>query len=164
MASRKKIGLALGSGASRGWAHIGAIEALEEAGVAVDLTSRLFPRKRKVKEKKHGIPHELKRELLKKLAAYYDHAESGFKAKIGEMLKGESEAPDIVETVLASVNIVQQRIAGINLAVDPPDVLIQPRLGEMKMLEFDRVEQAIEEGYIAVKEKIEDIRMRMENP
>jgi len=60
--------------------------------------------------------------------------------------------------------IGQRRIAGINLAVDPPDVFIQPRLGEMKMLEFDRVEQAIEEGYIAVKEKIEDIRMRMENP
>ena len=29
---RAKIGLALGSGAARGWAHIGIIEALEEAG------------------------------------------------------------------------------------------------------------------------------------
>jgi len=35
MPSRKKIGLALGNGAFRGWAHIGAIEALEEAGVVV---------------------------------------------------------------------------------------------------------------------------------
>lgn len=32
----RKIGLALGSGASRGWAHIGVIEALEEAGIHPD--------------------------------------------------------------------------------------------------------------------------------
>jgi NTE family protein len=34
--SPKKIGLALGSGAARGWAHIGAINALEELGVRID--------------------------------------------------------------------------------------------------------------------------------
>ncbi len=34
---RAKIGLALGSGAARGWCHIGVIEALEEAGVKIDV-------------------------------------------------------------------------------------------------------------------------------
>lgn len=34
--SSKKIGLALGSGSARGWAHIGVIKALEEAGIVVD--------------------------------------------------------------------------------------------------------------------------------
>jgi NTE family protein len=33
---RKKIGLALGSGSARGWAHIGAIRALNDAGIQVD--------------------------------------------------------------------------------------------------------------------------------
>src|SRR2546421_2528732 len=37
MARKPRIGLALGSGASRGWAHIGAIRALEERGVKPDL-------------------------------------------------------------------------------------------------------------------------------
>lgn len=32
----KKIGLALGSGGARGWAHIGAIRALETAGIKID--------------------------------------------------------------------------------------------------------------------------------
>ncbi len=32
MSSPKTVGLVLGCGASFGWAHIGAIEALEEAG------------------------------------------------------------------------------------------------------------------------------------
>jgi NTE family protein len=34
---RPRIGLALGSGAARGWAHIGVIDALTEAGVAADI-------------------------------------------------------------------------------------------------------------------------------
>lgn len=37
MARKPRIGLALGSGSSRGWAHIGAIRALEERGVKPDL-------------------------------------------------------------------------------------------------------------------------------
>ena len=37
MARKPRIGLALGSGSARGWAHIGAIRALEEHGVRPDL-------------------------------------------------------------------------------------------------------------------------------
>ena len=37
MARKPRIGLALGSGSSRGWAHIGAIRALEERGVRPEL-------------------------------------------------------------------------------------------------------------------------------
>ena len=60
------------------------------------------------------------------------------------------------------INIMQERITRINLAVEPPDVLVQPRLGTLKMLDFDQIEQVIAEGYIAVKEKMEDIRALME--
>ncbi|HEC67792.1 MAG TPA: hypothetical protein ENI35_03140, partial [Candidatus Desulfofervidus auxilii] len=33
---RKKIGLALGGGAARGWAHIGVINAFQEAEIPID--------------------------------------------------------------------------------------------------------------------------------
>jgi NTE family protein len=36
-AARPRIGLALGSGAARGWAHIGVIDALREAGIEPDI-------------------------------------------------------------------------------------------------------------------------------
>ncbi len=32
-----KIGLALGSGSARGWAHLGVIQALQEAGIKPDV-------------------------------------------------------------------------------------------------------------------------------
>ncbi|KTS19238.1 patatin-like phospholipase family protein, partial [Pantoea dispersa] len=34
-----RIGLALGSGAAKGWAHIGVINALERAGIEVDVVA-----------------------------------------------------------------------------------------------------------------------------
>ena len=37
MRRKPRIGLALGSGSARGWAHIGAIRALEERGIKPDL-------------------------------------------------------------------------------------------------------------------------------
>jgi NTE family protein len=35
--TRPRIGLALGSGSARGWAHIGVIDALTEAGIEPDI-------------------------------------------------------------------------------------------------------------------------------
>ena len=34
-----KIGLALGAGAARGWAHIGIIKALEDLGIKIDVVA-----------------------------------------------------------------------------------------------------------------------------
>ena len=39
MVLRKTVGLVLGSGSSRGWAHIGAIEALEEENIPIDFVA-----------------------------------------------------------------------------------------------------------------------------
>jgi predicted acylesterase/phospholipase RssA len=36
---RKKVGLALGAGSAKGFAHIGVLQALDEAGIAVDMIS-----------------------------------------------------------------------------------------------------------------------------
>lgn len=36
---QRKIGLALGSGAAKGWAHIGVIQALTEMGIVVDVVA-----------------------------------------------------------------------------------------------------------------------------
>ena len=36
---RKKVGLALGAGSAKGFAHIGVLQALEKAGIPVDMIS-----------------------------------------------------------------------------------------------------------------------------
>ncbi|WP_319522344.1 patatin-like phospholipase family protein [uncultured Desulfosarcina sp.] len=137
--------------------------------IAVDLNSGIVSRRMRrpvVEEAETTVPEtpETKSELLAKLTDYYETAEASFKAKVNELLGREEEMPDIIDTVMTSINIMQERITRINLAVEPPDVLIQPRLGALKMMDFDQVELAIEEGYIGVKEKMEDIRALLEMP
>jgi NTE family protein len=135
--------------------------------IAVDLNSTLTSRRKRIQQtsgakKKSDVQHEPKGELLKKLTDYYASAEVGFKSKINELLKRESATPELMDTVLASIELMQQRITRVNLAVDPPDILIQPRLGELKRMDFDQVEHVIEEGHIGVREKIEDIEALLE--
>jgi NTE family protein len=137
--------------------------------IAVDLNSGITSRRmRRTKENEAetsvGEEPKFKSELLTKLTDYYETAETNFKNKINELLGRDAHTPDIIDTVMTSINIMQERITRINLAVEPPDVLVQPRLGALKMMDFDRVEQAIEEGYIGVKEKMEDIRALVEMP
>jgi NTE family protein len=107
---------------------------------------------------------KFKSELLAKLTDHYETAESNFKNKINELLGRDRNVPDIIDTVMSAINIMQERITRINLAVEPPDVLIQPRLGALKMMDFDQVEHTIEEGYIGVMEKMEDIKAMLEMP
>ena len=147
---------------------VGVARALEaDVVIAVDLNSRVISHQQPKKQtkppvKKTGDTPAYESELLKKLVDYYAHAEISFTSKISELLHRESCTPDIIETVMTSINIMQERITLINLAVEPPDILIQPRLGQLKMMDFDQVEQTIEEGYLSVKEKIEDIKKLLE--
>jgi NTE family protein len=131
--------------------------------IAVDLNSGLISRREvrkqaQMAENTESQEPEYKYELLKKLSDYYENAEASFKTKINDLFHKEEEIPDIIDTVMTSINIMQERITRINLAVEPPDILVQPRLGELKMMDFDQVDHAIEEGYLGVMERIDDIK------
>ena len=138
--------------------------------IAVDLNSRIVSRARSVQSRDEDLkmidltsqPTEVepdtRSEFIKKMFDFYESAGNSFKYKTSEFLRRETATPDIIETVMTSIAIMQERITRINLAVDRPDILVQPRLGEMKMMNFDHVEHAIEEGYISLQEKLEDIQ------
>jgi NTE family protein len=147
---------------------VGVARALEaDVVLAVDLNGGIISRRKKMRTirheiKKTGDPQPYKSELFQKLLDYYETAEFTFAEKVGELLRRESSTPDIIETVMSSINIMQERITRINLAVEPPDVLIQPHLGQLKMMDFDQVEHTIEEGYAGVKDKIDEIKAQLE--
>lgn len=137
--------------------------------IAVDLNSRIvsraatrathpaYDRDKLPPEVFDGEPDD-RNELIRKMADFYESAESRVKHKTSELLNRNSSTPDIIETVMTSIGIMQERITRINLAVDRPNILIQPRLGELKMMNFDQVAHAIHEGYVGVREQLEDIQ------
>jgi len=55
--------------------------------------------------------------------------------------------PNIFEVLTTSINIIEAQITAARLVTDPPDLLIQPKLGHIRFLEFHRAQEAIDEGY-----------------
>ncbi|MDB5393009.1 MAG: lysophospholipase [Rhodospirillales bacterium] len=72
--------------------------------------------------------------------------------------KREPDHPSLFGVMFSSLNILQDRIARSRLAGDPPDVVIDPRIGHIGMAEFDRAAELIEEGASAVERRLPQIR------
>ncbi len=146
-----------------------------EIVIAVDLNTRIVSRQKNTSTGNHDSknqsvsPEALETEqnernaITKRIFGYYEAFENNLKNINSSARQKDAAIPDIIETITTSINIMEERISRINLAVDRPDILIQPRLGELKMMNFDRVAHAIEEGYIGVQEKLLDIQSLLES-
>lgn len=55
--------------------------------------------------------------------------------------------PNIFDVLTTAINIMEVQITETRLATDPPDLLIRPKLGDVRFLEFHRADEAIAEGY-----------------
>jgi len=61
------------------------------------------------------------------------------------------EQPGIVDVTMSAINIMQDRITRSRMSGDPADILLAPRLGHMGLLDFDLINDAIEEGFRCVE-------------
>jgi NTE family protein len=59
--------------------------------------------------------------------------------------------PSILEVLASSINIMQVRLARSRLAGEPPDLIVAPRLAQLRLLDYHRAKEAIEEGRRAVE-------------
>lgn len=64
-----------------------------------------------------------------------------------ELNRGSDALPSLVDVIAQSVYIMQIRITRARMAGDPPDVLLEPKLGHIRLMDFHRAEAAIAEGY-----------------
>lgn len=67
----------------------------------------------------------------------------------------EESLPNIFEVLLTSINIMESQITRNRLQMDHPDVLIQPRLGSVRFLEFNRAAEIIAIGYDAMRQQLD---------
>lgn len=68
--------------------------------------------------------------------------------------------PSIFEVLLASINIMETRITQTRLRLDQPDVIIQPPLGDIRFLEFDRAEEIIDIGYRHAQRQLASLQLK----
>jgi NTE family protein len=72
--------------------------------------------------------------------------------------KADYSPPALLNSIAASINILQDRITRSRMAGDPPDLLLAPRLSRMGLLEFHRVGEAVQEGRECVQRASEELR------
>jgi NTE family protein len=65
--------------------------------------------------------------------------------------------PNIFEVIIDSINIMEVQVTTARLKTDPPDLLIQPDLGHIRFLEFNRAQEAIAAGYEAAKQCLKNL-------
>ncbi len=134
--------------------------------IAVDLNTGLvsnYSEKNNSKPLPKAVQRE-RNELVARLAAQYDQAGKLVREKIGHWFKRNESSPHIIDVLGASMGIMQERIAKTNFELNPPDVIIQPRLGNLKMFDFDQAERSITEGYRRTVEQMDQIRNCLAKP
>jgi NTE family protein len=75
--------------------------------------------------------------------------------------KPSARVPSLMSAIGQSIDIMQVRITRSRLAGEPADILIQPRLGGMRIFDFHHAAPAIEEGRAAVERMMPAIRARL---
>jgi NTE family protein len=77
---------------------------------------------------------------------------------MSQYIKPMLETPSLLEVVMGSIHIMQDRITRTRLEVDRPDVVLMPELDDFGVIETERAPEAIEAGRQAVREMADAIR------
>lgn len=70
--------------------------------------------------------------------------------------------PNLFDAIASSINITQDRITKSRMGEDPPDILLSPKLSHIRLLEFYRAREAMDEGEKCVQNKKIEIKRVLE--
>jgi len=134
--------------------------------IAVDLNSERISRSRKkenLEDQERNLARiEQKRlEVVKSWVKRYGSLGNTMSLKIDQWFSRDEPSPHILDVLGASLNIMQKKIEETNLRTHAPDILIKPRLGDMKLFDFHHAERAISEGFQRAEEALPEIAQKL---
>jgi NTE family protein len=124
--------------------------------IAVNLNSDLLGRGTTITD--HGSDesdHQLLEELRKRPTGLRGMLDP--ERLLKRQFLGSAGRPGLSSVMTDAFNIMQDRVTRSRLAGDPPDVLINPRLGQIGLFEFHRAKEAIAIGAHATEKAMDDI-------
>lgn len=68
----------------------------------------------------------------------------------------KSDAPNIFDVLGDSFRIMETQLAAVQLANNPPDLLIEPELPDVNFMEFHRAQEIIDRGYDAARKTLRE--------
>lgn len=122
--------------------------------IAVNLNGDLLVKHEKRQNKPKAVS-----ESVKTNDSLWERVSDTWKSELSERknillkqwLDKRTDAPGMFEVMYGSLNIMQDRITRSRLAGDPADVILEPRLGHIGLMDYDKAEDAIAEGRASVK-------------
>lgn len=122
--------------------------------IAVNLNGDLLAKP----EKRKRTPKE-ENKVLSTHDSLWDRVSDSWKSELSERknmllkqwLSKRTEAPGMFEVMYSSLNIMQDRITRSRLAGDPADIILEPKLGHIGLMDYDKSKDAIAEGKAVVQ-------------
>jgi len=130
--------------------------------IAVDLNAGIKARKFQGRHSAaEGVKKESFRvntEFLERFGLDLDLNDTALVKRINHWLNpAEDNMPNIMEVLGASIDIMESRIAEVNLRLDPPDILLQPDLKNLRMFDFDKAGKTIQVGYAVMERALPEL-------
>jgi len=90
--------------------------------------------------------------LLERFSAQLKSSLYERKDELSLQLFGDSlDSPGLFDVIASSINIIKDRITRSRMAGDPPEVMLNPRLSSLGLMEFDQAAFAINEGRACIE-------------
>ncbi len=133
--------------------------------IAVNLNGELLGRRFTEPEPPEPTrPTRLSGEVLRRMLAPLPmplrrkRAETDPDAPQPDAPRPDGPPPGYFDVLATAINIMQDHITRTRLAGEPPHVMLVPRLRKIGLMEFNRAEEAIEEGRACVEQSLPALR------
>lgn len=123
--------------------------------IAVNLAEDIYGRAR---AKKDGVLDNGSYGVFESMAALTENPPRTERSFFRKLFRHKQDAPSLFTNMVASLNIMQNRLSRSRLAGDPPDVTISPRCGHIGLMEFHRTDELIAEGARAFEIALPQLR------
>ena len=92
----------------------------------------------------------------------YDHVTAHCDVSIAVDVGGtrhpdETPIPNIMESLLGTIDIMQEAMLKNKLELDPPDIYIQPDIKNVRMMDFTAIEEVIDQSQPAIVELVDKL-------
>lgn len=127
-----------------------------EIVIAVNLNGDVVGKHRRERDKENISDRKTESEVEvdvwdRFISQFKNSVQSKKEEWLKEMFGSSKDMPGMFEVLAGSINIMQDRITRSRMAGDPADVMLSPRLAHIGMMEFDRADEVISEGYASVQ-------------
>jgi NTE family protein len=93
----------------------------------------------------------------------YDHVKPHCDVTIavdvgGSRFPDETPVPNVMESLLGTIDVMQEAMLNNKLKHHPPDIFIHPEIRGIRMMDFTRIEKVLEQTQPAIDELVEKLK------